>query len=75
MSNAGTPDGSTSRTDRAVQLDDEVTVYVTNRGGRYVKAEELLRSRKARRIIADMAKMFPSLPAENPSHRDERRKP
>ena len=35
----------------------EVPIYVTDRGGRYVKAEELLRSRTARKTIAEVAEI------------------
>ncbi len=33
------------------------TVYVTPRGARYVKADELLRSKRARAVIEQMAKL------------------
>lgn len=32
-------------------------IYVTPRGGRYVKADELLRSKRARKVIKAMAKL------------------
>lgn len=37
---------------------DKPTVYFTRFGGRYVKADELLRSRKVRDQIRSMAELF-----------------
>lgn len=38
--------------------DDKPTVYFTRFGGRYVKADELLRSKKVRDQIRSMANLF-----------------
>ena len=38
--------------------EDKPTVYFTRFGGRYVKADELLRSRKVRDQIRSMAELF-----------------
>ena len=48
-------------------LSERPKTYVTRRGGLYVKAEELLHSRKARAIIDKMA----SLPAPSAQMKDE----
>ncbi len=47
----------TSAKTRSATDRERPTVYVTPRGARYVKADELLRSKRARAVIEQMAKL------------------
>ena len=50
-------------------LSDRPKIYANARGGLYVKADELLRSKKARAIIDKMAKLsLKQMPASSKEH-------
>ena len=48
-------------------LPDRPKIYVTPKGGLYVKAEELLRSKRAQAIIEKMAELSPRMKGFNVS--------
>ena len=54
---------------------DGPTVYFTRFGGRYVKADELLRSEKVRDQIRSMAKLFRNDASRDGAEGSGRRKP
>ena len=51
---------------------DRPKIYVNARGGLYVKADELLRSKKVRRLIDKMAKLPLTQPSMSSKERTEK---
>ncbi len=52
--------------------EEKLKIYVTPRGGQYVKAEELLANPKVREIIAKMAKIPVEPKSSDTSQKDQK---
>ena len=52
--------------------EERLKIYVTPRGGQYVKAEELLANPKVREIIAKMAKIPVEPKSSDTSQKDQK---
>ena len=58
--------------EQSVLDEDRPKIYVTSRGTRYVKADELLRSKRARKEIDAMAKLGTKQDSTAASSKDSR---